>query len=84
MIQAGKPGRRDLHKLSGLTGCADKQIRIFQTSGTQVRSIQAPEVVRALCRLPPNHPSGAHFASAGNDAVIRLWTLNGQQVAELL
>ncbi|KAH7409893.1 WD40-repeat-containing domain protein [Phaeosphaeria sp. MPI-PUGE-AT-0046c] len=66
-----------------ITGCADKQIRIFQTSGTQVRSIQAPEVVRALCRLPPNHPSGAHFASAGNDAVIRLWTLNCQQVAEL-
>ncbi|OAL51584.1 phospholipase A-2-activating protein [Pyrenochaeta sp. DS3sAY3a] len=66
-----------------ITGCADKQIRIFQSSGSLVRSIQAPEVVRALCRLPPNHPSGAHFASAGNDAVIRLWTLNGKQVAEL-
>ncbi|CAO2654037.1 Nn.00g107700.m01.CDS01 [Neocucurbitaria sp. VM-36] len=68
-----------------ITGCADKQIRIFQTSGSgaPVRSIQAPEVVRALCRLPPNHPSGAQFASAGNDAVIRLWTLNGRQVAEL-
>jgi phospholipase A-2-activating protein len=66
-----------------ITGCADKQIRIFQTSGKQVRSIQAPEVVRALCRLPANHPSGAQFASAGNDAVIRLWTLSGQQVAEL-
>ncbi len=66
-----------------ITGCADKQIRIFQTSGSPVRSIQAPEVVRALCRLPPNHPSGAQFASAGNDAIIRLWTLNGQQVAEL-
>jgi phospholipase A-2-activating protein len=66
-----------------ITGCADKQIRIFQTSGKAVHSIQAPEVVRALCRLPPNHPSGAQFASAGNDAVIRLWTLKGQQVAEL-
>jgi phospholipase A-2-activating protein len=68
-----------------ITGCADKQIRIFQTSGSAspVRSIQAPEVVRALCRLPPHHPSGAQFASAGNDAVIRLWTINGQQVAEL-
>jgi phospholipase A-2-activating protein len=66
-----------------ITGCADKQIRIYQTSGTQVQSIQAPEVVRALCRLPPNHPSGAHFASAGNDAIVRLWKLNGQQVAEL-
>ncbi|KAF1915880.1 WD40-repeat-containing domain protein [Ampelomyces quisqualis] len=66
-----------------ITGCADKQIRIFQTSGVQLRSIQAPDVVRALCRLPPNHPSGAQFASAGNDAVVRLWTLSGQQVAEL-
>ncbi|KAI1524937.1 WD40 repeat [Pyrenophora tritici-repentis] len=68
-----------------ITGCADKQIRIYNISGSAspVRSIQAPEVVRALCRLPPGHPSGAQFASAGNDAVIRLWTLNGQQVAEL-
>ncbi|KAH6644283.1 WD40-repeat-containing domain protein [Boeremia exigua] len=66
-----------------ITGCADKQIRFFHPSGKQLRSIQAPEVVRALCRLPPNHPSGAHFASAGNDAVIRLWTLQGRQVAEL-
>lgn len=66
-----------------ITGCADKRIRIFQTSGKQVQSIQAPEVVRALCRLPPHHSSGAHFASAGNDAIIRLWTLGGKQVAEL-
>lgn len=66
-----------------ITGCADQQIRIFRSSGSPIRSIQAPEVVRALCRLPPNHASGAQFASAGNDAVIRLWTLNGQQVAEL-
>ncbi|KAF3011102.1 hypothetical protein E8E13_011332 [Curvularia kusanoi] len=66
-----------------ITGCADKQIRFFDLSGKQLRSIQAPEVVRALCRLPPNHPSGAQFASAGNDAVIRLWTIQGKQVAEL-
>ncbi|KZM19032.1 WD repeat protein Lub1 [Ascochyta rabiei] len=66
-----------------ITGCADKQIRFFHPSGKQLRSIQAPEVVRALCRLPQNHPSGAHFASAGNDAVVRLWTLQGKQVAEL-
>lgn len=39
--------------------------------------------MRALCRLPANHPSGAHFASAGNDASIRLWTLDGRQVREL-
>lgn len=66
-----------------ITGCADKQIRLFDTAGKLVRSMQAPEVVRALCRLPSDHPSGAQFASAGNDAVIRLWTLTGQQIAEL-
>lgn len=66
-----------------ITGCADKNIRFFSPSGKQLHSIQAPEVVRALCRLPPNHPSGAQFASAGNDAIIRLWTLQGKQLAEL-
>ncbi|KAJ4359017.1 WD repeat protein Lub1 [Ascochyta clinopodiicola] len=66
-----------------ITGCADKQIRVFHPSGKQLRSMQTPDVVRALCRLPQNHPSGAHFASAGNDAVVRLWTLQGKQVAEL-
>ncbi|KAL5414823.1 hypothetical protein PMIN03_002958 [Paraphaeosphaeria minitans] len=66
-----------------ITGCADEQIRIFQPTGKLIRSIKTGGVVRALCRLPPNHPSGAHFASAGNDAVIRLWTLDGRQVREL-
>ncbi|KAF2135029.1 phospholipase A-2-activating protein [Dothidotthia symphoricarpi CBS 119687] len=66
-----------------ITGCADKQIRFFGPSGKLLRSIHAPDIVRALCRLPPNHPSGAQFASAGNDAVIRLWTIDGKQVAEL-
>lgn len=66
-----------------ITGCADQQIRIFQPTGKLVRSIKTGDVVRALCRLPQNHPSGAHFASAGNDAVVRLWTLDGRQVKEL-
>ncbi|KAF2264148.1 polyubiquitin binding protein-like protein [Lojkania enalia] len=66
-----------------ITGCADKEIRVFQISGQLLRSIQTGDVVRALCRLPTNHPSGAQFASAGNDAVIRLWTLDGRQVSEL-
>lgn len=39
--------------------------------------------MRALCRLPSNHPSGAQFASAGNDAIIRLWTLEGLEVAQI-
>ncbi|KAL1616434.1 WD repeat protein Lub1 [Neofusicoccum ribis] len=67
-----------------ITGCADKQIRFFTTDGKLMRSVPGgPDVVRALCRLPTDHPSGAQFASAGNDGVIRLWTLEGQQVAEL-
>lgn len=56
---------------------------MFQTSGKLLNSINTGDVVRALCKLPPNHPSGAHFASAGNDAIIRLWTLEGRQVSEL-
>ncbi|KAH8433077.1 WD repeat PLAP family protein [Aspergillus melleus] len=67
-----------------ITGCADKIIRIFNTSGTLLKSIKdSRDVVRALCKLPPSHPTGAQFASAGNDGVIRLFTLQGQQVAEL-
>ncbi|RHZ63881.1 WD repeat PLAP family protein [Aspergillus thermomutatus] len=68
-----------------ITGCADKIIRIFNTSGDLVKSIKdSRDVVRALCKLPASHPSGAHFASASNDGVIRLFTLQGQLVAELL
>ncbi|CAI6311158.1 unnamed protein product [Periconia digitata] len=66
-----------------ITGCADKEIRIFSPTGQLTKSIKTGDVVRALCRLPANHPSGAQFASAGNDAIIRLWTLDGRQVHEL-
>ena len=41
------------------------------------------EVVRALCRVSKIHSSGADFASAGNDSIIRLWKLDGRQVGEL-
>lgn len=41
------------------------------------------DVVRALCRVPLSHPFKADFASAGNDGIIRLWRLDGRQVAEL-
>lgn len=66
------------------SGCADKLIRIFDTSGNLLRTIRdSPDIVRSLCKLPPSHPSGAQFASASNDGVIRLFTLQGQLVAEL-
>ena len=67
-----------------ITGCADHVIRMFDPSGKVYGEIRgSADVVRALCRLPPSHPSGAEFASAGNDAVIRLWKLNGRQIDEL-
>ncbi|KAI7764217.1 hypothetical protein LZL87_012539 [Fusarium oxysporum] len=72
-----------------VTGCADKSIRIFdlrQSTAGEVSpssTIYTPDVVRALCRVPNGHPSGADIASASNDGTIRLWKLNGQQVAEL-
>lgn len=66
-----------------LLGCADKSIRLFDTSGALVQTIQTPDIVRSLCKLTPSHPSGAQFASASNDGVIRLFTLQGECVAEL-
>ncbi|KAK8230891.1 polyubiquitin binding protein-like protein [Phyllosticta capitalensis] len=71
------------HKII-ITGCADKQIRFFTHDGKLLRAFQgSDDVVRALVRLPANHPSGAQFASAGNDGIIRLWTIDGTQVGEL-
>jgi phospholipase A-2-activating protein len=67
-----------------VTACADKMIRIFDISGKALHTIEGhTDVVRSFCKLPPDHWSGAAFASAGNDEVIRLWTLEGLQVAEL-
>lgn len=66
-----------------ITGCADQKIRLYHPDGRQLREFQTGDVVRALVKLPDGHSSGAQFASAGNDAVIRLWKLDGRQVAEL-
>ncbi|KJZ74277.1 hypothetical protein HIM_06283 [Hirsutella minnesotensis 3608] len=72
-----------------VTGCADKSIRVFdltQATAGEVEPksvISTPDVVRALCRVPANHPSGADIASASNDGTLRLWKLNGRQVGEL-
>ena len=66
------------------SGCADHVIRIFDPRGKMYREIKgSTDVVRALCRVPSGHPSGADFASAGNDAFVRLWKLDGRQVGEL-
>lgn len=66
------------------TGCADKMIRIFNTTGALLGSIQnSNDVVRALCKVPASNPTGAQFASASNDGIIRLYTLKGEVVASL-
>ncbi|OJJ48303.1 hypothetical protein ASPZODRAFT_62655 [Penicilliopsis zonata CBS 506.65] len=67
-----------------ITGCADKVIRIFNTSGKLIRSIKdSRDVVRALCKVPASNSTGAQFASASNDGVIRLFDLQGRLVSEL-
>jgi phospholipase A-2-activating protein len=67
-----------------ITGCADKLIRVFHISGKLLRTIRgSTDVVRALCRIPEGHYSGADFASAGNDGIIRLWTISGRQAGQL-
>ncbi|KAI4223553.1 MAG: hypothetical protein L6R36_005322 [Xanthoria steineri] len=67
-----------------ITGCADQIIRIYTSTGKFLHTIKgSTDVIRALCRVSPKHPSEADFASAGNDGIIRLWRLNGKQVGEL-
>lgn len=66
-----------------ITGCADKTIRVFRRDGKLQKKFQgSDDVVRALCRLPESL-APAQFASAGNDGVIRLWTLEGIEIAQL-
>ncbi|RDW62277.1 phospholipase A-2-activating protein-like protein [Coleophoma cylindrospora] len=67
-----------------ITGCADQYIRIYHVSGKLIKSFKgSDQPIRALCRLPEGHPSGANFASAGNDSIIRLWTIGGKRIANL-
>lgn len=59
-------------------------IRVFNTSGALLTSFKnSNDVVRALCKVPTSHPSGAQFATASNDGIIRLYTLQGNLVASL-
>lgn len=65
-----------------VTGCADRAIRVFTTSGKQLVSFDGRDVVRALTKVD-GHSTGAQIASASNDGVIRLWTLDGKLRGEL-
>ncbi|KAL1310723.1 hypothetical protein AAFC00_000978 [Neodothiora populina] len=67
-----------------ITACADKAIRVFTFAGKLLHTITGlPDVVRALCKIPDGHPSGAAFASAGNDQIIRFWMKDGLEVLQL-
>ncbi|KAL1841072.1 hypothetical protein VTJ49DRAFT_7456 [Mycothermus thermophilus] len=76
-----------------LTGSADTFVRIFDLRQVNAageveprRTLATSSVVRALCKLPTGikgHPSGADFASAGNDGTILLWKMTGAQVGVL-
>lgn len=66
-----------------ITGCADRGIRFFDSRGKALNSFDGKDIVRALTKLQQGHPSGAQFASASNDGIIRLWTLKGDLVGEL-
>jgi phospholipase A-2-activating protein len=67
-----------------VTGSADKNIHIYSVLGKLIRKLPpSPDIIRALCKLPPGHWSRANFAAAGNDGVIRFWTLEGVILGEL-
>ena len=72
-----------LWDLLTVTGSADKGIRVFDTRGKLITAFNGRDLVRALVKLSEDHPSGGQFASAHNDAVIRIWTLKGDLVSEL-
>ena len=70
--------------LTEITASADRTIGVFNTAGKLIQALKGgSDVVRALCRLPEGHESGADFASAGNDGLIKLWQRTGRQVGEL-
>lgn len=78
-----------LDETTVVTGSADEKIHIYDLrsgAGGEVEprsTIYTSNVVRAVCKVPQGHPTGADIASAHNDGVIRLWKLNGQSVGEL-
>jgi phospholipase A-2-activating protein len=66
-----------------ITGCADQKIRIFDVRGKLRQAIDNKGIVRALAKLPHDHPSGGDFVAANNDGIITIYTLEGVVVAQL-
>jgi phospholipase A-2-activating protein len=66
-----------------ITGCADQKIRIFDVRAKLRQVIDNKGIVRALAKLPHEHPSGGDFVAANNDGIITIYTLEGVVVAQL-
>lgn len=66
-----------------ITAGADRKVRKFDLRKAMALGVhpdwevELPDIVRALCKLPDEHPSGAEFASGGNDGRITLWKCDG-------
>ena len=66
-----------------VTACADQQIRIFDLNGKMMNRFAGKDIVRALVKLPSGHESNGQIASGANDGVVRIWTLQGDELAQL-
>jgi phospholipase A-2-activating protein len=61
-----------------ITGSQDKKIRIW-FKGNMEREIDAHEdIVRGFSEVP-----GIGFVSCSNDETVKLWTIDGQNLAEM-
>ncbi|SGZ24603.1 BQ5605_C023g09734 [Microbotryum silenes-dioicae] len=67
-----------------LTGAADNLVKLWKGS-TAIRTYRGhTQAVRALARLSSTTGGGDLFASAGNDASIRLWSLTSGETVHTL
>ena len=57
---------------------------MFDLRGKLQISFDGKEVVRALAKLPKDHKTGGDLASATNDGIIRIWTIKGELLSELV
>lgn len=66
-----------------ITGSADNLIKLWHDDKVVTTFKGHTQAVRALAKLGAGVGAGNLFASAGNDATIRLWTLEGEAVTVL-
>ncbi|KAK4058761.1 hypothetical protein OIO90_000206 [Microbotryomycetes sp. JL221] len=71
---------RDLY----LTGSADNTVKLWQGDRCTKTFTGHIQAVRALARLGPSSGAGDLFASAGNDASIRIWSLKTGETVHTL